>query len=134
MFDGVGVVGARAIHELVELVRQALLGLLARVISYGDQRGVGRSVPILLVLLAPLHGGALVLVLALGLALVSASVEDRSDRLLVEGMVRGNVKQVVGGTGLHIAELVDQGLTCCPKEERADDVCINDIRKGVAPL
>ena len=28
VFDGVGVVGARAIHELVEVVRQSLLGLL----------------------------------------------------------------------------------------------------------
>ena len=29
VFDGVGVVGAQTIHELVEVVRQALLGLLA---------------------------------------------------------------------------------------------------------
>ena len=29
VFDGVGVVGAWAIHELVEVVRQSLLGLLA---------------------------------------------------------------------------------------------------------
>ena len=36
VFDGVGMVGAWAIHELVEVVRQALLGLLAHVISYGD--------------------------------------------------------------------------------------------------
>ena len=55
VFDGVGVVGARTIYELVEVVRQALLGLLARVISRGDQSGVGRPAPILLVLLAPLH-------------------------------------------------------------------------------
>ena len=33
VFDGVGVIGARAIHELVEVVRQALLGLLAYAIS-----------------------------------------------------------------------------------------------------
>ena len=36
VFDGVGMVGAWAIHELVEVVRQALLGLLVRAISYGD--------------------------------------------------------------------------------------------------
>ena len=36
VFDGVGMVGAWAIHELVEVVRQALLGLLARAISCGD--------------------------------------------------------------------------------------------------
>ena len=26
---------------------------------------------------------------------------------------------------------MDQGLTGCPREERADDVCVNDIRKVV---
>ena len=134
VLDGVGMVGARTLHELVEVVGLALLGLLAIMIGCGDQGWVGRSAPILLVLLAPLHGGALALVLALGLALAPASTKDRSDRLLAGGMVRGDVKQVAGGTGLHIAELVDQGLRGCPREERADDVCINDIRKGVAPL
>ena len=93
-------VGARAIHELVEVVRQALLGLPTHTISYGDQRGVGRSAPILFVLLAPLCGGALVLVLALGLAFVLASIEDCFDRLLARGMVCGDVEQVTGGTRL----------------------------------
>ena len=78
MLDGVGVVGAWAIHELVEVIRLALLGLLAHVIGRGDQHGVGQSMPILLVLLAPLCGGALILILALGLALVLASVETAS--------------------------------------------------------
>ena len=91
MFDGVGVVGARAIHELVEVVRQALLGLLGRAISYDNQRGVGWSSPILFVLLAPLSGGALVLVPTLGLAFVLTSVEDRSNCLLTGGMVHGDV-------------------------------------------
>ena len=85
-------VGAWAIHELIEVVRQALLGLLAHAIRCGDQRGVSRSASILLVLLAPLRGGALVLVLALCLAFVLASVEDRSDYLLMGGMVRGDVE------------------------------------------
>ena len=85
-------VGTWAVHELVEVVRQSLLGLLAHTISYGDQRGVGRSAPILFVLLAPLRGGALILVLALGLAFVPASVEDRSDRLLTRGVVRGDIE------------------------------------------
>jgi len=134
VLDGVGVVGARALHELVEVVRQALLGLLARTIDHGDQRGVGRSATILLVLFAPLRGGALILILALGLALVLALVKDRSDRLLAGGVVRGDVKQVAGGMGLQVAKLVDQGLAGCPGEECADDVCVDDIRKGVAPL
>ena len=49
-------------------------------------------------------------------------------------MVHGDVEQVVGGTGLHIAELVDQGLTCCPREECADDIRVDDIRDVVASL
>ena len=69
---------------------------------------------ILLVLLVPLHGGALALVLALGLALVPTNAEGLLDRLLAGGVVRGNVDQVMGGTGLQTAELVDQGLTGCP--------------------
>ena len=47
------------------------------------------------------------MVLALGLALVLASTKDRSDYLLVEGMVRGDVEQVARGLGLQIAKLVD---------------------------
>ena len=127
-------VGAWALHEFIEVVRKALLGLLAHVISHGDQHGVGRSAPILLVLFAPLRGGALVLVLTLGLALVSASIEGRSDCLLARGMVRGDVEQVAGGTGLQATKLVDQRLTGCPGEECANDVHVDDIRKGVAPL
>ena len=72
------------------------------------------------------------MILTLGFALVPASIEDRPDCLLAGGMVSGDVEQVTGGTGLHIAELVDQGLAGCPREERADDVRIDDIRKGVA--
>ena len=103
-------VGAWAIHELVEVVRQALLGLLVRAISCNDQRGVVRLAPILFVLLAPLCEGALVLVHALGLAFVSASVEDRSDLLLARGVVTSDVEQVTGGTGLQAAKLMDHGL------------------------
>ena len=134
MLDGVGVVGAWTLHELSKVVGLALLGLLARMIGCDDQSGVGRSVLILLVLFAPLRGGVLVLVLTLSLALVPASTKDRSDRLLIGGVVCRDVEQVVGGTGLQIAELMDQGLTGCPREECDDDVRINDIRKGVAPL
>ena len=123
-----------AIHEFVEVVRQALLGPLAREVSCGDQHGVVRSVLVLFVLLAPLCGGALVLVRALGLAFVSASVEDCSDRLLAGGVVHGDVEQVTGGTGFQAAKLEDQGLIGCPEEECADDVRVDDIREGVASL
>ena len=72
------------------------------------------------------------MVLAIGLTLVLASIEDRSDHLLAGGVVRGDIEQVVGGTGLQTAKLMDQGLISCPREECADDVRVDDIRKGVA--
>ena len=40
------------------------------------------------------------MVLALGLTLVPTSTEDRFDCLLAEGVVCGDVEQVVGGMGL----------------------------------
>ena len=92
VFDGVGVVGAWIVHELVEVVRQALLGLLACAVSCDNQRGVVRMAPVLFVLLAPLYGGALVLVRALGLAFVPASVEDRPDYLLIGCVVSGDIE------------------------------------------
>ena len=101
-------VGAWTLHELVEVVGLALLGLLACVIGCGDQRGVVRLASVLLVLLAPLSRGAFVWIRALGLAFVLASAEDHSDCLLAGGVVRGDVEQVTGGTRLQIAELMDQ--------------------------
>jgi len=107
VLDGVGMVGARVLHELVKVVGLALLRLLAYAIGNGDQSCVGRSAPILLVLLALLCGGALALVLVLGLALVPTTTKDCPDYLVFEGVVCGNVEQVTGGTRLHTAELVD---------------------------
>ena len=99
VFDGVGMVGAWTIHEFVEVVRQSLLGLPGCVISNGDQCGTVRPAPILLVLLAPLSGGAFVWIHVLGLALVPVSVEDRSNCLLIGGVVGGNIEQIAGGAG-----------------------------------
>ena len=42
VLDGVGVVGAWAFYELVEVVGLALLGLLACTIGHGDQSRVNR--------------------------------------------------------------------------------------------
>ena len=70
----------------------------------------------------------------LALAFVPAYVEDRFDFLLIEGVVSGDVEQVMGGTGLQAAKLVDQGLAGCPGEQCANDVRADDIRKGVALL
>ena len=55
----------------------ALLGRCARIISRGDQRGVGRLAAILSILFSPLSGGALVLIVVLGLSFAMASVEVR---------------------------------------------------------
>ena len=89
---GVGMVGAWTLHELVKVVGLALLGLLARAISCSNQSWVGRSMLILLVLLTPLCGGAVTLVLVLGLAPVPAAAKDHSDRLLARGMVCGDIE------------------------------------------
>ena len=74
------------------------------------------------------------MVLALVLAPIPTAAEDRPDRLLARGVVHGDVEQVVGGTGLQASKLVDQGLAGHPREECADDVRVDDIRKVVAPL
>ena len=81
------------------MVGLALLGLLARAIGHSDQSGVGRSALIILVIFAPLCGGALVLVLALGLALVLGSTKDRSDRSSPEAwfVVTSSRSRVVWG-------------------------------------
>ena len=92
-------VGAQTIHEFVEVVRQSLLGLPGCAISRGDQRGVVRPASILLVLLAPLSGGAFVWIHVLGIAFVLASAEDCPDHLLARGVVGGNVEQIAGGAG-----------------------------------
>ena len=72
------------------------------------------------------------MILAFSLALVSASIEDRSDHLLIRGMVRSDVEQVTGGSGLQIAKLVNQRLIGCPREEHDDDVHVDDIIEEVA--
>ena len=46
------------------------------------------------------------MVRALGLAFVLAFIEDCSDYLLTEGVVSGDVEQVMGGTGLHATKWV----------------------------
>jgi len=82
VFDGIGVIGAWTLHELVKVVGLALLGLLAHVVSHGDQCWVGWSALILLILLALLCGGALALVLTLGLAPVPTAAKEKPNYLL----------------------------------------------------
>ena len=82
-------VGARALHEIMEVARRVLLGLRARVIGRGDRGEVGWSAAILSVLFSPLRGGALVLILALGLTFAMASVEARWEQRLLGVLGKG---------------------------------------------
>ena len=65
------------------------MGLCARMIGRGDQCEVSRSAVILSVLLSPLCGGALVLILALGLTFVVALVEAWQKRRLLGVLDKG---------------------------------------------
>ena len=82
-------VGAWALHEIVEVARRVLLGLRAHIIGRGDRREVSRLAAIISVLFSPLCGGALVLILALGLTFATASVEARWERHLLEVLDKG---------------------------------------------
>ena len=82
-------VGAWALHEPMEVARRVLLGLCARVISRGDQRGVGRSAAILSILFPLLRGGTLNLILALGLTLALAFIGAWRERCLLEVLDKG---------------------------------------------
>ena len=95
VFYRVVMVGAQALHELVEVARRVLLGLLARVISRGDQRGADRSTAIFSVLFLPLREGALVLILALGLAFAPASVGAWQEWRLLEVLDKGPWSQAI---------------------------------------
>ena len=103
---GVGMVGAWALHELVEVAWRVLLGLLARVFSRGDQREVGRSPTIFSVLFPHLCGGVLVLILALGLAFASASVGAWWERCSLEALYKGSWSQAIRARTLVTAVCV----------------------------
>jgi len=89
MVDGIVVVGAWALHEIVEVARRVLLGLHARVIGHGDRREVSRLAVIIYVLFLPLRGGALVLILVPGLTFVVAPVEAWHKRRLLGVLDKG---------------------------------------------
>jgi hypothetical protein len=49
-------------------------------------------------------------------------------------MVLGNVQELAGGALLPAAELVNEGLAGGPREERVDNICINDVKERIAWL
>ena len=78
-------------------------------IRRGDQRRVGQSATILSILFSPLCGGALVLILALGLTIVAASVEARWEWRLLEQLDKGPWSQAVGaGTPVDATRVLVQ--------------------------
>ena len=113
MFDGIFVVGARALHDLMKVARRVLLGLCARVIGRDDRRGVGQSAAILSVLFSPLCGGALLLILTLGLALASASIGAWRGRRLLGVLDRGSRSWAIkAGTPVAAACALAQSEPC----------------------
>ena len=82
-------VGGWALHELMEVAQRVLLGLLAHVISRGNQRGVGQSATIFSAHFPLLCGAALILILALGLAFASASVGVLWERRSLDASDKG---------------------------------------------
>ena len=107
MVDGIVVVGAQALHELVKVVRRVLLGRSVRIICRGGQRGVGRLAAILYVLFPPLRGGALVLILAPGLTFVAAPIEARRKRRLLGVLDKGPWFQAIrAGTPVDAARVL----------------------------
>ena len=106
MVDGTVVVGARALHEIVEMAQRVLLGLSAHVIRRGNQLRVGQSAAILSVLFPLLRGGALVLILVLGLAFASASVVARRERRSLETLDKGPWSRAIrAGTPVTVASI-----------------------------
>ena len=88
-----------------------MLGLCARMISHGDQRGVGRSATIFFVLFAPLRVGALVLILALGLTFTSASIEALRERHSLDASGKGLWSQAIRA-GIPVIRLATTPGVC----------------------
>jgi hypothetical protein len=49
-------------------------------------------------------------------------------------MVRGDIQELTGGARLSTAEHVNEGLAGGPREEHADDVCVDDVKERIALL
>jgi hypothetical protein len=47
-------------------------------------------------------------------------------------VVHGDIQELVGDARLSTAELVNEGLAGGPREEHADNVCIDDVGERVA--
>ena len=71
-------------------------------------------VPLLVLLLTRMVGGAFVDVLIL-LCLALEAVKDRSDRLLARDMAGGDVEELLGGSWALTSQLMDQGLVGGPR-------------------
>ena len=60
---------------------------------------------------------------------VMVPLEDSPDRLLVGGIVGGDLQELVRGARLLAPQFADQGLSVRSAEEHADDVVVNDARQ-----
>ena len=94
MLDGEGMVWAWPFEQLLEVVWGTLDGLLTLLaVDSGHEQALSP----LLVFLVGAVGGVFTSVLVL-LRLAFEVVEDRSDRLLAQGVAGGNVQELLGGS------------------------------------
>jgi hypothetical protein len=49
-------------------------------------------------------------------------------------VVHCDVQELAGGARLRAAELVNEGLAGGPREERANNICVDDVRERIALL
>ena len=105
--------------QLLEVVR-GTLGGLPTPLAVGS--GHERALALLLVLLhVGAVGGAFAGVL-IPLCLALGAVEDRSDRLLAQGMAGGDVEELLGGSRALTSQLVNQGLASGSRQEGSYDI------------
>jgi hypothetical protein len=106
---------------------------LAHVVSRRDRVGVGATPILLLPFFLALRRGPPPSP-SLSIAFGPTVGEDHPDRLVAGGVVRGDVQELASGARLPAAKLVNDGLAGGPKEDCTDDICINDVREGIALL
>ena len=83
--------------------------------------------PLLVLLLDGMVGGTFTGILV-SFCLALEAIEDRSDRLLAQGVASGDVEELLGGSRALTSQLVNQGLVGDPRQEGSYDVGVDDVR------
>ena len=93
-------------------------------ISRGDQRRVGRSAMIFSVLFPPPRGGALILILALGLAFASASIEALWEQHSLDASGKGPWSRAIWARTLVIRPVTAPGVCFTTPCDGPAGVCV----------